>query len=98
MSMHFENLWETCEQLHQEKNDVQLILDEVAMKLDLYRKIDQKSEISSDDKEKIKSRMLGEILLTITKLSLTDNINVFAALATAYKHHNIDQLSKKYSV
>lgn len=88
MPIHFEDLWEQCEKLHQESNstDVSIIIDELLMKLKLYKMLDDK--IKTEDQLLAKSRLLGEILLTITKISLKDNINVFDALATAYNFHN----------
>ena len=88
MSVHFEDLWEQCEKLHQESNstDVSIIIDELLMKLKLYKMLDDK--IKTEDQLLAKSRLLGEILLTITKISLKDNINVFDALVTAYNFHN----------
>lgn len=78
---HFEELWEKCERYHElNPNDTtESIIKELQMKIDLYQVIDTK-EISKEDMEKIKSRTLGEILFTITNLSLKDNINVFEAL------------------
>lgn len=88
MFIHFEDLWEECEKLHQGSNsiDVSTIIDELLMKLKLYKMLDNK--IQTEDQQLAKSRLLGEILLTITKISLTDNINVFNALVTAYNFHN----------
>jgi hypothetical protein len=88
MPVHFEDLWEQCEKLHQESNstDVSIIIDELLMKLKLYKMLDDK--IKTEDQLLAKSRLLGEILLTITKISLKDNINVFDALVTAYNFHN----------
>jgi len=88
MFPHFEDLWEKCEQLHQELNNVEtfFIIDELLMKLKLYKVLDEK--IKTEDQQVAKSRLLGEILLAITKISVKDNINVFDALATAYNFHN----------
>lgn len=81
---HFEELWEKCEEYHgSNPNDtVDSIIKELQMKIDLYQTIDTK-QISPEDMQKIKSRTLGEILFTITNLSLNDNINVFEALFIA---------------
>lgn len=99
MTAHFENLWEKCEQLHQDfvaQDEVQAIVNELQMKLNLYQTIDQKKEIPPEEIEKVKSRTFGEILLTLTNLSLKDGINVFDALATAYKYRAIQHYSEKY--
>lgn len=86
MTLHFEELWEKCEKFHQEtsKNDnVGSIIDELIMKLNLYKMIDLKTELPIEEQEIIKSRTMGEILLTLTNASLKDNINVFEALNIA---------------
>lgn len=96
---HFEDLWEKSEQLHQEtidKEDVATIINELLMKLNLYKAFDEKKEIPEEELKKIKSRTYGEILLTLTNLSLKDRINVFDALATAYKYRAIQHYNEKY--
>lgn len=82
MTFHFEELWEQCEQLHQKQNNnVSIIIDELLMKLNLYKILDEK--IKTEDQLIAKSRLLGEILFTITKLSLQDNIDVYSSLKNA---------------
>lgn len=91
MTLSFENLWNQCEDLHKQSSSddsINLILDELIMKINLYRLLDEKKEIELIERQKIKSRTLGEILLTITNLSLKDDINVFDALLTAHKFQN----------
>lgn len=86
MIKHFEELWEKCEILNKEavkEDTISIIIDELMMKLNLYKIIDLKSEISEDERQKIKNRTMGEILLTLTNVSLKDNINVFDALHIA---------------
>jgi hypothetical protein len=96
--MHFEVLWEKCEKLHKEAGDNSSasLAQELSLKLDLYKILDSKSDLSNEDKQKIKSRLLGEILLTITNISLVDNINVYQALDEALKFRTIEHLSSKY--
>lgn len=99
--MHFENLWEKGEKLHQEasKNDTSSsIIEELLIKINLYKMIDQKQEIPLDEKEKLKSRTMGEILITLTNLSLKDNVNVFAALDEAIKFRSINFYQQKYQL
>lgn len=96
--MHFEELWELCEKFYQDNdthNSSQDIINEISMKMDLYRRLNQK-EIDSEDLKKIKSRLFGEILLTLTNLSLTDNINVFEALFIAHRGRSMEMYTKKY--
>jgi hypothetical protein len=99
MSVHFETLWEQCEKFHQESikdSEVTIMIDEIMMKLKLYQLIDSQKEVPDEERQNIKSRTMGEILWTLTRLSLKDNINVFDALNTAYKFHNIGFYNQKY--
>ena len=100
MTMHFEELWIKGEDFHKEtceNESVADIINELTMKASLYSAIDQKSEISLEDKQMAKSRLLGEILLMLTNLSFKDNINVFEALYVALSQHSISHYSEKYS-
>jgi len=94
MTIHFEELWEKCEKLHHDEDNPSIIIDELMMKLNLYKAIDQKSEIPKEEAQKIKSLAMGEILLTITNLSLVDNINVFNSLNTAKMIRDAEIYSK----
>jgi len=98
VSIHFEELWEKCEQLQKESSkegSESSIVDELMMKLNLYQVIGEKSELSAADHEKIKSRTIGEILLTLTGLSYKDNINVFEALNVAMQYRTLESYTKK---
>ena len=99
MSIHFEDLWERSEQLYKDtvdKDQVPAIVDEIMMKLNLYKVIEENKEIPEEELKKVKSRTYGEILLTLTNLSLKDNIDVFDALATAFKYRSVKQYAEKY--
>lgn len=99
MAIHFEELWEKCEQFHQ-PNDTEVsapaVIEALSLKLDLYKAIDGVSEMSTEDIHQAKSRTLGEILMSLTQLSLKDNINVFDALQLALHYRNVEQLNKKH--
>jgi len=97
--MHFEELWEQCENLHQEASGeiaVSMLLDELLLKINLYKAIDAKTDIPEEDRQKAKSRALGEILLTLTHISLKDNINVFEALGIAFQYRSATFFNQKY--
>jgi hypothetical protein len=99
MSIHFEELWVQCENLQKDiikDEPVSTILDELLLKIGLYRALDRQ-EIPSQDRDSIKSRTMGEILLTLTKLSMKDNVNVYEALNTAMQYRSIDHFQKKYA-
>ncbi len=90
---HFEELWEKCEILHKENggpDPVPAIMDELSMKVNLYKLLDGKEDLPQEEREKVKSRTLGEILLTLTNLSLKDNINVFEALNIARQYREAE--------
>jgi hypothetical protein len=101
MPIHFEELWEQCEQLHKEgsssgDDQVPALIDEIMMKLNLYRVIENNKEIAEEERQKVKSRTYGEILLALTNLSFIDNINVFEALSVAMKYRSVKHFSQKY--
>ncbi len=99
MTLHFEELWEKCEQFHQDNEKDEKVspsIDELMMKLNIYKAIELKNEIPEEEKKKIKSRTLGEILLTLTNISLKDNINVFEALNLALQYRSVEFYSQKY--
>lgn len=90
---HFEELWEKCEELHKQSNKGETVLnimDELAMKVNLYKLIDGKTDIPVEERQKVKSRTMGEILLTLTNLSLVDNINVFESLSIAQQYRSAE--------
>lgn len=93
MPISFEELWVKCEDFQKEATqnvEVQTIIDELALKLSLYKAMDAKTEISLPERQKVKSRVLGEILLTLTCLSLKDNINVYEALNMALMYRSLE--------
>jgi hypothetical protein len=89
--MHFEELWVKCEDLFKSTNDstsVSSIMDELSMKINLYKLIDSKVDITPEERQKVKSRTMGEILLTLTQLSLKENIDVFECLSIAQQYRS----------
>lgn len=96
MPMHFEELWERCEKFHQEASNDSSLMDELMMKVNLYKVIDQKTEVPEEERQKLKSRAMGEILLTLTGMSLKDNVNVFEALSIALQYRSVEHYSQKY--
>src|SRR5579871_3021150 len=95
MPIHFEELWEKCENVHKDSPDaVPAIVDELSMKINLYKLLDGRIDIPEEERQKLKSRTMGEILLTLTHLSLKDNINVFEALSVAQQHRSAPKTPK----
>ena len=96
---HFENVWEQAENFHKNANlgaDASQILDELNLKIELYKTIDTNKEHLKEESSNIKSRLFGEILLSLTNLSLIDNINTFEALMLALQQRSVDVFDKKY--
>lgn len=99
MPNHFEDLWEQSEKIHSEfLNDTPLesIIDELYLKINIYKMLGSKKELSGEDMEKIKSRTFGEILLTLTHLSLKDNVNVYTALLSALQFRSAEKFLDKH--
>lgn len=99
MTIHFEELWEKCEDFFKKNHQnekVNDLINELDLKFKLYKNIDLNLSLSDKEKQNIKSRTLGEILLTITNISLIDNINVFESLNSALQYRSIETFSKKY--
>lgn len=79
--MSFEKLWEKSENYHKNDNsDISSLIDELTIKLNFYKGIDQKIEIPKEEKDKAKHLLLGEILFIISNISLKDDINIYSSL------------------
>lgn len=99
--MHFEDLWTQCEELQKEAaqtHSIPEMAEELMMKINLYKAITEKTKIPTEELQRMRTRILGEILLTLTKLSLKDNVNVFEALAEAFQVRTIEHLDSKHPV
>jgi hypothetical protein len=98
---HFETLWTECESYHKDNqttnSNPDSIVDELLMKLKLYKVISSKYEIPETDLKGLKSRALGEVMLAITNLSLVEDINVYDSLQAALQQRNAINLDKKYA-
>lgn len=78
----FDQLWNACEKYFSqtEKNDnVQSVIEQLILNCNVYKLID-KNDFPIEEKNKMKAQTLGEILFTITNISLLDDINVFTEL------------------
>lgn len=88
----FEELWTKCEDFNKNTSNTNDSINEILMKFNLYLSIDKK-EMSNDEKNKLKNRVMGEILLSLSNISLLDNINIFAALHEAYQYRSLEKLN-----
>lgn len=93
---HFEELWESAETLQKEDiSDQSSIVNELIAKLSIYKGLSENQEIPNEERQKLKTHLMGKILLTFTNLSLKDNINTFTALHNAVNELKIDLLEKR---
>ena len=91
-------MWEQCENFHKNniaETSIPQLIEELVLKVNLYKTIDSQADMLGTELEKIKSRILGEILLTITGLSLKGNINVYESLAMALQTRSLAGYGKK---
>jgi hypothetical protein len=98
---HFEELWEACENFQEKEGiaqDASTILDLLGMKINLYRMISEKADIPAEERTAGKSRIFGEILLTLSSLSLLEKINVFLSMGEAYQSHQLLTFAKKHAL
>lgn len=77
MKNHFEDVWEEAESIDIMSSEQ--AIDSVVLKLNLYKSLLDK------DKE-YKERLFGEILFDLTKLSKSENINVYKCLKAINKN------------
>ncbi len=83
--MHFENLWEICENFHKENNTPSDSIDHIITKLNLYKSLNENNNFPKDVLQEMKEHLIGEILFDLTYLSLKDNINTFKVLQSSLK-------------
>lgn len=93
--MSFEALWEQCEAFHQSslsKSDAEANMDELAMKITLYKTLSSKKDMRPEDMRAIKKRVMGEILFALTKLSDNDDVNTYTALKEALDYNSLNRI------
>lgn len=100
---HFENLWEEAEKLLKQDTDISScheLLKEAIGKLsalDALNTLSQKEEsMSPEDAIKLKTNIMGKLILVLTQISAKDNINVYAALKAALDDKKITIFEAKY--
>ena len=81
---HFEDLWQACENIFsQQISTVPQIIEELILKIGLYKVLISNTNIK--ESTNIKSQLFGEMMLTLSQLSLKEDVNVFEALQLALK-------------
>ena len=99
MADHFEDLWLKAEDFHKDENKhatAQQILEELILKVNLYKTIAAVEPGKEQEATKAKSHLFGEILLSLTNLSFVDNVNTFEALGLALQQRSVEHFGKKY--
>lgn len=98
--MHFEHLWEQAENTFQMKTfSLEEVINNLLLKINLYHSFVEKmnNDVSDEEVSKIKTHLMGEILLTLTQLSYKENINVFQALKMSLDFNNVNLLNDKWN-
>jgi hypothetical protein len=83
MTKSFSELWEESEQLQKDSivnSTPTSIIDELCAKLSIYKVLDSNMKLDEQEKKKLKFHTFGKILVSLTQLSLIDDINTFTAL------------------
>jgi hypothetical protein len=97
--MHYEELWVKAEELKAgdiSNRSVKSIIMELQAKFSVYEAMDANDKLSPEEKQRLKEHLFGKLLMTLTQLSLKDNVNTYAALAEAIEEEQLTQLETKY--
>lgn len=91
MTKTFEKLWTNCEDFHKNSSGTksQEPIDEMLMKIKVYQNVCNK-DIPEEEKLKLKKRLMGEILFSLSQLSLIDNINIFTSLEEVFQYKTVE--------
>lgn len=90
----YDLLYETSEQLYKDDtSDVGSIIMELMAKLTFYRTLDA-ADLNPEDKLKGKQQLMGNILMTLSHLTLRDNINIYAVHQEALRTFRLNKMEK----
>jgi hypothetical protein len=92
---HFEHLWEACEKANASElaqRSVHSLLAELTAKFSLYATLEDNNKLNIVDRQKLKARLFGALLFTLTQLTAKDDINSFAALQEALTAVQLEKL------
>jgi len=99
---HFEDLWNEAEQLLAENTKVSRLEElgregEVKMRLlGFVRQLQYEDHRSDEEVKSLMTRTMGKLLLTLTQISMKENIDVFAALKDAVEAEKVYIFEKRY--
>ena len=83
---HFEYLWVLAENKLKDETEastIEQICKEMSVKLALYGSLTNYTE----DISFAKNRLLGDIVLLLTQITMKDNVDIYAVLQEALKKH-----------
>ncbi len=90
----YDLLWETSEQLFKDdQSDAGSIINELIAKLSFYKTLDT-SELAQEEKNKAKQFVMGNILMTLSHLTLKDNLNIYPIHKEAIAAQKINKMEK----
>lgn len=92
---HFEHLWEACEKANTSElsqRSVHSFLAELTAKFGLYEALEDNNKLNIVDRQKLKARLFGALLFTLTQLTAKDDINSFTALQEALTMVQLEKL------
>jgi len=90
---HFEDLWNDCEEYNkQTQSTSDEIIQQLIAQIGLYKSLSENDSLSEDNKKNAKLITFGEILLTLSNLSLLENINSYEAMGLALKIRDTKKL------
>jgi len=97
----FDQVWEEGEALFKDQvspDDLEPALKELELKIGIFRLLSEKKEIPPEEMKAMKMKTMGEILLSMTHISLLENINVYAALKETVLYRSIDHYAEKHNL
>lgn len=89
--MHFEDLWNDSEETFKEdlNDSLRDIIQNLLFKINTLNSLTSQSFKTSEEMQKIKMHLMGEILLDLSHISAKENINVYQAMKTALHYKKI---------
>ena len=94
---HFEDLWTECESLFQDL-PIESSLKDLELKFALFKAVLlKKNEINGDEYDDAISKIFGELLFSLTQISMSENVNVYKSLFSILKTKEINLAKETYN-
>jgi hypothetical protein len=97
---HFEHIWEASEALYADtiaNTPISSIIAELQAKLSVYKAVSEQQSLEGEDLAKTKEHVMGNILMAMSKLSLKDGVNTWAALKQAVEDKKLGQMEASFA-